>query len=301
MSKLALERIKQLVNQIETQLDQDIQILDLANQFEMSPWYFQRLFKGLIGDSLGSYVRGRRLSKAAELLMTTKKNVLEIALDVGFNSHEAFSRSFKSYFDTTPQDVRNSSSGTNLKLSLKLKEKPILTEDLIHFLSTRINKEPEILVMPEKKIVGYTIQIASPFVDLVHCNTIAEPWMKILSALPALGINMQNVELHGLTLSPSGNFTEDLLNYIAGVSVAMDYKTPNGMVETFLPEQKVAVFELATHVVNDNLKQKVDSIYGYWFTSSDYERGHGNDYELFKNMVDPMKGQFDSYYVVPLK
>mgnify|MGYP000875209939 CR=1 FL=1 len=42
------------------------------------------------------------------------------------------------------------------------------------------------------KIVGYAIEIASPFVDLVHCSTIADPWMKLLSDLPNLGIEMKS-------------------------------------------------------------------------------------------------------------
>ncbi|HND85870.1 MAG TPA: AraC family transcriptional regulator [Pseudobdellovibrionaceae bacterium] len=264
MSALILERIKTLVDQIETKLDQDLQVLELANQCEISPWYFQRLFKGLVGEPLGSYLRGRRLSRAAELLRTTNKGILDIALEVGFNSHEAFTRSFKSQFEVTPTEVRSQ------QLSLKLRDKPLLTDELIRFLSTRINKEPEITIIPERRIVGYAIEIASPFVDLVHCSTIADPWMKLLSDLPNFGIEMKSAELYGLTLSPSGNFTEDLLNYVAGICVSKDFNIPSGMIEVILPPQKSAVFQLATHVVDDNLKQKVDSIYGYWLMSSEY-------------------------------
>lgn len=294
MSNIALNRFKSLVDQIEDNLAKEVQVLSLADQYEFSPWYFQRLFKSLVGDSIGSYVRGRRLSKAAELLRNSQIGILDIALEVGFNSHEAFTRSFKSHFEVTPKEFREKN------LQLKLLEKPLLTDDLLKFLSIRIKKEPEIKILPKKRIVGYSIEIESPFNDLVHCTTIATPWMKLLSELPNFGIEMNSAELHGITSSPSGNFTEEMLTYIAGIHVSEDFKASNDMVEVILPEQKVAIFEIATHVVDDNLKQKVDSIYGYWLMSSPYERGQGHDYELFKNMIDPIQGLFDSYYVIPL-
>ena len=124
--------------------------------------------------------------------------------------------------------------------------------------------------------------------------------MQLLERIPQMGLDMTKAELHGVTLSASGQFTEETMSYLAGVHVAESFSVPEGMIEMTFPEQLVGVFQLATNVVDDNLKQKIDSIYGYWLMNSDYERGLGHDYELFKNMVDPIKGQFDSYYVIPL-
>ncbi len=44
------------------------------------------------------YVRRRRLSVALEQLMTTKRSIVDIALDSGFESQEAFTRAFKAMF-----------------------------------------------------------------------------------------------------------------------------------------------------------------------------------------------------------
>lgn len=294
MPEMNLDVFKKLVDQIEMSLDQELHVLQLTQSTGLSSWHFQRLFKALVGDSLGAYVRGRRLSKAAELLRLTNQGLLDIALEVGFNSHEAFSRSFKAYFNITPTEVREK------KLKLKIREKPLLTDELLKFLSTRIDREPEITTLPSKRIIGHTLEIESPFIDRVDCTTIADPWMRLLKDIPNLGIDMKTVELHGITQSLSGTFTEEKLIYLAGVKVSLKLPLPYGMSEFVLPEQKVAIFQVATHVADDNLKQKVDSIYGYWLMNNKYNRGVGHDYELFKNVVDPMLGMFDSYYVIPI-
>ncbi|OUR74720.1 AraC family transcriptional regulator, partial [Arcobacter sp. 31_11_sub10_T18] len=83
-----LEMIQDLVDKIEKDVSYDVNILSLSNSFDISPWHFQRLFKSIVGDSLGSYTRGRRLSLAATMLQTTKLSIVDIAFEVGFNSHE---------------------------------------------------------------------------------------------------------------------------------------------------------------------------------------------------------------------
>lgn len=94
--------VQDLVNEIDVNIADEINVMDLAQTFGLSPWHFQRLFKALVGDSLGGYLRGRGLAIAAEMLVSTSLTFIEVAFRVGFNSHEAFTRSFKSYYKMTP-------------------------------------------------------------------------------------------------------------------------------------------------------------------------------------------------------
>lgn len=293
MTKGHLNLIRDLVERIETHLEEDANIIGLAGSVGLSPWHFQRLFKSLVGDSLGSYIRGRRLSCAAELLRGTDEGIIDIALRSGFNSHEAFSRSFKAYFDHTPKEMRS------LKPNITLNEKPALTSELISFLANRIESEPTIQVLPERRIFGYTIEIPSPFLDPVHCSTIAQPWMKLLDRAREL-VDIQKATFYGITLSPSGNFTEETLTYVAGLQLDDLVSIPPDLFEVIIPAQQVAVFDVTTNVTDDNLKQKIDSIYGYWLGNSRFVRGNGNDYEIFQNIKNLEKGQFDASYVVPV-
>src|SRR5688572_8231141 len=98
--------IQSLVDQVEDNLSDEINIVKMADSFHVSPWHFQRLFKALAGDTLGGYIRGRRLTEAARLLLQSDLGIIDIALRVGFNSHEAFTRAFKTYFGQSPKDFR---------------------------------------------------------------------------------------------------------------------------------------------------------------------------------------------------
>ncbi|MCR9668865.1 helix-turn-helix domain-containing protein, partial [Vibrio parahaemolyticus] len=79
---------------------------DVANKAGYTKWYFQRLFKKVTGVTLASYIRARRLTKAAVELRLTKKTILEIALKYQFDSQQSFTRRFKYIFKVTPSYYR---------------------------------------------------------------------------------------------------------------------------------------------------------------------------------------------------
>ncbi len=76
----------------EHNLDQSLLLDDVANKAGYTKWYFQRLFKKVTGVTLASYIRARRLTKAAVELRLTKKTILEIALKYQFDSQQSFTR-----------------------------------------------------------------------------------------------------------------------------------------------------------------------------------------------------------------
>ncbi|MEF5442968.1 AraC family transcriptional regulator [Escherichia coli] len=65
--------IKDVLLWIEHNLDQSLLLDDVANKAGYTKWYFQRLFKKVTGVTLASYIRARRLTKAAVELRLTKK------------------------------------------------------------------------------------------------------------------------------------------------------------------------------------------------------------------------------------
>ena len=58
-------------SKICSSLGYDVNIKSLAQSYSLSPWHFQRLFKSIVGSSLGQYTRGRRLTLAANMLLET--------------------------------------------------------------------------------------------------------------------------------------------------------------------------------------------------------------------------------------
>ena len=114
------EKIQSTIDDIESKLTKKIDIVDLAKKAFMSKATFYRVFFYIVGDSLYSYIKKRRLSEAAIELIGTDKKIITIALDYQYESHEAFSRAFKSFFGCTPREVRSASSQINLYRRMKI-------------------------------------------------------------------------------------------------------------------------------------------------------------------------------------
>lgn len=259
----------------------------------ISAWHFQRLFKSLVGDTLGNYLRGRRLTRAAQLLTNSQLGIIDIAMESGFNSHEAFSRSFKSHFSLTPKAFRQSPP------IVTLKDKPLLSEKLFHHLDQELDRVPNISLRPAFSIAGFSINIPSPFLTgESYCELIELPWRQLIEVSSQKGL-LDSIPYYGLTASPSGDFTEENIQYIAGIETTHLSDTTETEHYSF-PEQLIAVFNVNT-VDEFSVGKTMDYIYGYWLPNSEYNRGKGSDYEIIHNVSGFEMGGLKSQYVVPLQ
>jgi len=81
---------------------------DLASVAGFSRFHFHRVFQRLMGETLGDMSRRLRLEAGAHMLRTGgERSVGEIAFDCGFDSHEGFTRAFKSQFNCSPTEFRD--------------------------------------------------------------------------------------------------------------------------------------------------------------------------------------------------
>ena len=101
------ELITKALNYIKSQNKKsDITIEDVANHAGFSTDYFNRIFFAHTGFNIMEYVRFSRLKKAAHLLRGTNNDILDIALDCGYEAHESFSRAFKNQYGISPSEYR---------------------------------------------------------------------------------------------------------------------------------------------------------------------------------------------------
>ena len=100
-------RLNRVIDHIDAHLDETLELATLAEVAHFSPFHFHRLFAAWRGETLGEYVRRRRLEVAATRLAAQPRvAVLTVALTVGFGSGEAFARAFKERFGTSPSAWR---------------------------------------------------------------------------------------------------------------------------------------------------------------------------------------------------
>lgn len=91
---------------IQTNLAENLSLEAVAQQADMSPFHFHRLFHNSIGETLKQYTMRLRLERAAYELRLREDSILDIALNCGFQSHETFTRAFRRHFERTPRQFR---------------------------------------------------------------------------------------------------------------------------------------------------------------------------------------------------
>ena len=105
------------------------------------------------GVSVMHYVRARRLGAAARALAAGAPDILNVALDSGYSSHEAFSRAFRAQFRATPESVRRQASTETLTMTPPMKAAAENGADLA---APRFEKAGAMLVvgLPERHAFG---------------------------------------------------------------------------------------------------------------------------------------------------
>src|SRR6266700_1640478 len=89
---------------------------EIAGVGGISRFHMVRAFGAATGLSVMRYVRARRLSEAARALANGAPDILTLALDADYGSHEAFTRAFRDHFGVTPEMVRATTCLHKLKL-----------------------------------------------------------------------------------------------------------------------------------------------------------------------------------------
>ncbi len=100
------DRINRATAYIEENLNRDIKAAEVAKEAAYSLFHFHRIFLAATGNTLKAYIRMRQMTQAGRTLIETDTRIIEIALDAGFDSQEAFTRAFKKAFGLPPGKYR---------------------------------------------------------------------------------------------------------------------------------------------------------------------------------------------------
>lgn len=107
-----IDRINAL---LEESLEENVNILQLSERLASSESHLRKRFKQLTGLSLGSYLVHYKLNRAVKLLVHSDDSLTQIALDCGYDSLAAFSRSFKKRLGASPSQYRKTEKFERMK------------------------------------------------------------------------------------------------------------------------------------------------------------------------------------------
>jgi len=203
---------------------------DVARACGASRFHLTRAFGAATGRSLMRYLRARRMTEAAHALAAGAGDILAVALEAGYGSHEAFTRAFREQFGVTPESVRARGSCAGLELVEAIRLDPLGAPPL---------GPARIVERPGFRIAGlrarYTYETAAGIPAL---------WQRLM-AHPAPH-NRVGRDTYGVALdADSGAF-----GYVCGVEVegAAGARLPEGYTLLFVPAARYAVFFHAAHI-----------------------------------------------------
>ena len=108
--------INGIIDYIENHLYENLSIDDISKVMNYSKYYLHRLFSNIVGVTIHDYINRRRLTESAEFLVFTDKPIIEIALNSGYESQQAFSNAFKDMYKISPKKFRERKSFYPLQL-----------------------------------------------------------------------------------------------------------------------------------------------------------------------------------------
>lgn len=98
--------ILKVIDYIEEHLQEKLNLDMISAQVNYSKFHFNRLFSEKVGYTVYKYIQMRRLTIAAQELVSTNKSIVDIAYEAGYCSQQAFTFAFKQVYLDTPQVYR---------------------------------------------------------------------------------------------------------------------------------------------------------------------------------------------------
>lgn len=266
---------------IEAHLGSDASLADIAGTSGVSRYQLLRAFGTATGQSVMRYVRGRRLSEAARVLAAGATDILTVALDAGYGSHEAFTRAFRDQFGLTPEAVRERRCLDNLSMveAIRMDESLIVKLD------------------PPRFETGRTLLVAG-LGERYRFETnqgIPLQWQRFAFYIGNIPGQAGDVA-YGVCCNSdgTGNF-----EYIAGVEVASFDGLPPELRRVRIPAQRYVVFTQRDHI--SALRGTWYTIWNQWLPASGHEIADAPDFERYDGRFDPQTGTGEVEIWLPLK
>lgn len=105
-NKIKMKLFDDVKNFIKENIETELELEKVANNFGLSVYYFSRTFKEVTGINYSEYVNKCRIDIAKELLSTGEMNVKEVCYRVGYNDPNYFSKVFKKYEGISPVNFK---------------------------------------------------------------------------------------------------------------------------------------------------------------------------------------------------
>jgi AraC family transcriptional regulator len=266
---------------IESRFAQEITLDEVAKAAGVSRFHMTRAFGVATGHSIMRYVRARRLSEAARRLAKGAPDILAVALDWGYGSHEAFTRAFRDQFGITPEELRSMGRIDSLDIV-----EPI-----------RMNATHDSPLDPPRFVDSPALFVAglSERYSYETCAGIPAQWQRFqphLGRVPgqkgsvAYGVCYNNDD--------AGN-----IDYMSGVEVEDLGRVPGDLARLRIPAQRYAVFTHRGHI--SSIRGTWKAIFCDWIPTSGHQTADAPSFERYDERFDAQTGNGTLEIWLPIK
>jgi AraC family transcriptional regulator len=270
---------------VETTLHEHISLEQMAANCGVLPFHLTRAFAAVTGLSLMRYVRARRLSVAALKLVAGAPNILAVALDAGYNSHEAFTRAFRDQFGCTPEQVREGGHATPLALTLPA--------------SLDVSPMLQVATPTIEKRGGFKIAGIAARHRQGDYAGLPGQWGRLAAHAPAGAAASAEGARSPLFSARYNDDDPEWFDYICGITA-----TGTGMLPATFNSLQIAasdylIFRQSNHV--SAIGRVFAAIYGHWLPGSGHNVASAPIIEHYTTTFDPPTGNGGFEIWLPLK
>lgn len=285
MNPHTANRFVRAVDLIEARLAEPLTLADIAAAAHLSEFHFARAFRALSGDTVMNYLRRRRLQHAVDRLRDPAAGtLLEIAIDCGFGSHEAFTRAFQREYGIAPSTFRRNAHTLHLNQHRRL--------SMASF-DWNTPPAPTFVDLPSFFAMGLADEFEPGQTDRIGAlwGRFVREWQRIPERI--------GDETYGICFPLERERDCDRFGYVAAVKVGSLAEVPEGMTGVTVPAARYAVFS-HTSGLGPALGRTMRYIFGEWLPSSGFTLGEP-DFELYDCRFDPATGSGEMFIYVPVQ
>jgi len=305
-----INRLNQVIDYIHANLGQQLSLSGLASVAGFSPYHFHRIFKSLVGETLGEYIQRARLERSANLLLSRPEDaIIDTAVACGFSSAAVFSRAFRAHFGASPRQFR---SRKNSNLS-KLDRKPgkDLSGDTGYNVGQRsapdsqksqIPMEIEVRKLPDMH-VAYIRHIQG-YRKGVPDSRIGQAFERVCRWASARDLTGPDTLVLGIYYDNPDITPVDRRRYDACVTIPQGIVAAQGVIGIQdIPGGKYAMCRIEISVSEvHRIGEMVDYMYGVWLPGSGYQADDKPPLEIYRETTGKPAGAWICMdYCIPVK
>ena len=263
-------RINRVIDHLRGNLHRQVKLRELAKVACFSEFHFHRIFRAVSGETLNVFTNRLRLEKAARLLRYSGHSMTDIAMDCGFSSPATFSRAFRSGYDTSPRQFRQTGQIKKSKICKDLFDDA--GYDLPMSAAEKRAAFPVRLIDVPERHVAY-IRVTNAF----EMDRVIAAFKTMIEWAKSQDVFTRGV-LFGMSMDDPHVTPKHLYRYEVCLASSSRFECIDGMSKLKMPAMRYA----ATRVSGDLRKVATawDYLYRDWLLTSAYEPEHAPALEI---------------------